>query len=186
MQLMNLSRKLLVSNDRNNLINPPVVLILSQGADCTLGLVLNQPIGLIPFSEIFKTINASTGLVEYSNNVELLSGGFWNRNKVFVLHSNDYDKDVAMRVNDHIFLSSHHNTLREIARGKGPSKKLIAVGVSKWSPEEFEKDLWNHNWVICNPDPDLIFSEDSQGKWQRILSLSGMHPASYMQASGHC
>jgi putative transcriptional regulator len=187
MQLVNLCFKLLVSNNRNSLINPPIVLILSQKHDDVLGLVLNQPIGRRRFSEVFDLIkDVSPGLMQYNGSVELLSGGAWNKGKVFILHSNDYDKDILLKVTDDVFLSCNEEILKEIARGKGPKQRLIIVGISRWSPEEFEKDLWDNNWVICNPDPDVIFSEDTGSKWVKALAANGMNAASYMQQAGHC
>ena len=179
---LDLSLKLLVSN---NFIKSPVVLILSHSKSGALGIALNQNLGLISFDEIFKILQMPSNIVEYNGKTELFLGGSFERNRCFILHSNDYKGDTMLDITCDISLSSNNNILKEIARGKGPKHKMIAIGISKWKPGELETDLFNNNWVVCDPNKDLIFSEDKD-KWMNIFSSNGLVPMSYIHRLGTC
>jgi putative transcriptional regulator len=183
---VNLSCKLLVANSRSNFLNDAVVLIVSHDADGALGFALNQSIGFVSFTDIFRLSRLHLPIVEYAGGVNLLSGGVWNKEKAFVIHSSDYKKDILFNVNQDLLVSSNQEIIEEIARGKGPSQKIILSGVSRWLPGELETELINNNWMISAPVPEIIFSNDVNDKWTNVLAFNGVSPVSYINKYGNC
>ena len=182
----NLSNMLLVSNNKSSFITDAVVLLVSHNKEGALGFVINHSIGHVKFSEILRVANISSSIIDYSNSANLLSGGIWNKEKIFVIHSNDYTKDVLISLNNDLLISSNKEIIKEIARGKGPKQKILLSGISKWMPGELEKDLNDNNWMLAHPNPEVIFSEDIENKLLQILALNKVSPILYMNQTGYC
>lgn len=61
---------------------------------------------------------------------------------------------------------------------------MLAVGYAGWGPGQLEKEIANNSWLVTEPDDDLLFSQDFEGKWAKALTDMGIDPSSLSQNGG--
>ena len=66
--------------------------------------------------------------------------------------------------------------IKDLAAGTGPTKSLLALGYAGWGAGQLDGEIQENAWLSVDPDPDLIFNENVDIKWdlhkklyQRIL-----------------
>ena len=64
-----------------------------------------------------------------------------------------------------------------MANGCGPKKSILALGYAGWGPGQLENELLFDSWLMCDPDPNLIFSLHSETKWNSGLKKLGINPS---------
>ena len=105
----------------------------------------------------------------YNVEIPIYWGGPVNKNKIFILHSNEYKSETTKKYNS-ISISSDYETLLEIAENKGPEKKLIILGISSWGGGQLEGEMERDHWILSEINTDLIFDRDNLKKWINALN----------------
>ena len=97
-------------------------------------------------------------------------GGPVETGRGFVLHSADYFKaESTLPIDESVCLTATIDILRDIAKGTGPDKALLALGYAGWAPGQLESEIHANGWLNCPADPELIFDP----KWTaNICALS--------------
>ena len=103
----------------------------------------------------------------------------------FVLHSADYERDGTLKVNSEICLSATTDILYAIASGEGPQRSLMALGYSGWGSGQLDDEIKQNAWLNIPGDDELLFSEDFEKKWERVLAKIGVSPALLSGIAGH-
>ena len=57
-----------------------------------------------------------------------------------------------------------------------PSRSLLALGYAGWGAGQLEEEIKQNVWLTCEPDAELIFDHDYEGKWARALAKLGVDP----------
>jgi len=150
-----------------------VIAILENNKIGSWGFVINKPLGLTPLALL---LDASKNTPEereklYKVEVPIFWGGPVDTNKVFVLHSQDYQSETTKKFGI-ISISKDYDILIDIAKNKGPKEKLIILGYSGWGSEQLEGEMESGDWVLSNIDFDIIFKKKSNEKWKIAYSNS--------------
>jgi putative transcriptional regulator len=74
--------------------------------------------------------------------------------------------------------------LQAIAAGEGPSSSLLALGYAGWGPGQLEDEILRNGWLTCDASPDLVFSDQNDGKWSLALKTLGVDPVSLSSTAG--
>jgi len=113
-------------------------------------------------------------------------GGPVEHTRGFVLHSPDYSAGAATRrIPGGFALTATLDVLEDLARGAGPARALLALGYAGWGPGQLEDELRQNAWLTCDAGPELVFSEDDDGKWARALRSIGIDPVLLSGSAGH-
>jgi putative transcriptional regulator len=159
-----------------------VVFMCDHSDDHAMGIVINRPSEKITFDKLLRELE-----IEPVEGVTLdqpvLAGGPVEPQRGFVLHSDDFNA-ASGTLNVHkggISLTATHEVLQAIAKGRGPSRALIALGYAGWGAGQLESELQANAWLHCEAEPDLLFSRNHDDKWHRALAHLGINDAMFSQ-----
>jgi putative transcriptional regulator len=141
-----------------------VILIVEQGPDGTLGIVVNKPIGEQPLASVFKALGQKDG--DATGSVRVFSGGPVQPEVGFVVHSPEYRRPETVAITDRLSMTSSTAILRDIGNRRGPVKVLVAFGYAGWGPDQLEHEIEQRAWGIAEADPTLVFDEDRDHVWE--------------------
>jgi putative transcriptional regulator len=74
--------------------------------------------------------------------------------------------------------------LEHIARGRGPSQALLALGYSGWGPGQLESEIARNAWLTAEGSRDIVFAADNSSKWARALRTLGIDPVMLSSGAG--
>ncbi len=95
-----------------------VILIVQDGPDGALGIVINNPVGEQPLASVFKALGQNDGGV--TGSVRIFSGGPVQPEVGFVVHSPDYRRPETVAITDRLSMTSSMAILRDIGDKRGP------------------------------------------------------------------
>jgi putative transcriptional regulator len=140
-----------------------VILIVEQGPDGTLGIVINKPIGEQPLASVFKALGQKDG--DATGSVRVFSGGPVQPEVGFVIHSPVYRRPETVAITDRLSMTSSMAILRDIGDRRGPAKVLVAFGYAGWGPDQLEHEIGQRAWGIAEADRTRVFDEDRDNVW---------------------
>jgi putative transcriptional regulator len=162
-------RLLIASPQMRDPFDHAVILLARHGRDGALGIVINHPLDSRPVASVLQALGADTGGIKDS--VRLFLGGPVSPDVAFVIHSADYRRDDTVDIDGRVALSDAAKVLRDIGRGKGPSKSLVALGYAGWAPSQLEDEIARGAWVTVPEDPNLVFDDDRAKVWTDAMVL---------------
>ena len=133
-----------------------------QGA---LGIVINKPLGEVTIGSLIKGFdneNLKKDLLNYK--VPIYWGGPLDNNKILIVHSNDYQNKNTKNY-DKISISNNYKALIDIAKKKGPTKRLVIIGVSAWTEGQLEGEIDKGHWNLSEITQDILFQEKNEKKY---------------------
>src|SRR5436190_1616978 len=168
-----------------------VIYMCAHSSEGAMGIIVNRPAGSIDFPgllvqlDIIKTSD-QIKLPETAETMKVLKGGPVDTGRGFVLHSSDFFiKDATLNIDDDICLTATVDILKAIANGAGPKHAILALGYAGWAPGQLENEIQHNGWLHCDADPDLIFGDDVDEKYQRALRKIGIDLAMLSNEAGH-
>lgn len=166
-----------------------VVFLCAHSEQGAMGFVLNKPAPLTVFADLLEKTELASRLEDVPEDVmgiPIRLGGPVETFRGFVLHSPDYPADdTSLEIGADYVVSATLNVLTDIATGKGPAQRLIALGYSGWSPGQLEDEILHNGWLHSDADPQLIFATDLEAKHERALAKLGVNPAMLSHEAGH-
>jgi putative transcriptional regulator len=168
-----------------------VIYLCAHSSEGAMGIVINQQAPNISFTELLDQLNIAPdedriSLPESLDSMAVHFGGPVETGRGFVLHSADYFKaESTLPVDDSMCLTATIDILRDIAKGTGPDKALLALGYAGWGPGQLEDEIQSNGWLNCPADPELIFDPEIGRKYNKALGSLGVDPIRLVNDSGH-
>lgn len=168
-----------------------VIYLCAHSSEGAMGIVINQQAPNISFTELLDQLNIAPdedriSLPESLDSMAVHFGGPVETGRGFVLHSADYFKaESTLPVDDSMCLTATIDILRDIAKGTGPDKALLALGYTGWGPGQLEDEIQSNGWLNCPADPELIFDPEIGRKYNKALGSLGVDPIRLVNDSGH-
>jgi len=168
-----------------------VIYLCAHSSEGAMGIVINQRAPNISFTELLDQLNIapdedSISLPESLDSMAVHFGGPVETGRGFVLHSADYFKDDStLPVDDSTCLTATIDILRDIIKGSGPDKALLALGYAGWGPGQLEDEIQSNGWLNCPADPGLIFDPEIGRKYNKALGSLGVDPIRLVNDLGH-
>src|SRR3954452_2637065 len=159
-----------------------VIYVCAHSSEGAMGIVVNQAAANIKFPDLLvqlEVIPASERiqLPDRAEDVKVLKGGPVETGRGFVLHSADFFiENSTLPIDEGICLTATLDILKAIARGKGPSNAILALGYAGWAPGQLENEIQENGWLHCPADSELIFGPDTEGKYGKALRKIGIDP----------
>jgi putative transcriptional regulator len=151
-----------------------VILMVRHGKDGALGITINRPAGERPLASLLEPLG-DKGL-EKAGNVPVFAGGPVEQQIGFVVHSVDYQHAATLAINGELAATANADILRDMARGKGPRKALVAFGYAGWAPGQLENELAQKDWLIATADEALVFDERRDRVWDAAMERQSREP----------
>ena len=168
-----------------------VIFMCAHSADGAMGIVINKVAPGITFSDLLERLD----LLPTDNQIKVPAnlseipvqfGGPVETGRGFVLHSADYFKaESTLPIDESVCLTATIDILRDIAKGAGPDKALLALGYAGWAPGQLESEIQANGWLNCPADPVLIFDPEVDRKYSRALNKIGIDPVRLVNDAGH-
>jgi putative transcriptional regulator len=168
-----------------------VVYMCTHTRDGAMGLIINQRADNISFPELL----VQARIVKEGNEdsvppavqaMHVHVGGPVETGRGFVLHTAEFQgKDSTVNIDGTMSLTATIDILRAIARGRGPSRSLLALGCAGWSAGQLDREMQANGWLHCPSDPDLVFDPDLDRKYERALARIGVNPSHLVSQAGH-
>ncbi|MEQ9115835.1 MAG: YqgE/AlgH family protein [Rickettsiales bacterium] len=184
----NLAGKILISapsTDPHSYFAKSVIYIAKHDHDGAIGLIVNQPVNNLPKNLYIKNSWDQDGEDLKFDHIQSYIGGPVDVEKGFILHSNDYTKNVLEK-NKEIYLSSNIEVLKDIRKGTGPKESLFLFGYCGWDKGQLEEEIRENLWIICESDENTIFKVNNNEKWKQAINKLNIDPAFYSTAAGTC
>jgi putative transcriptional regulator len=168
-----------------------VIYVCAHSSEGAMGIVVNQAAPNVKFPDLLvqlEVIPASERiqLPNRAEDVKVLKGGPVETGRGFVLHSADFFiENSTLPIDEGICLTATLDILKAIARGKGPSNAILALGYAGWAPGQLEQEIQQNGWLHCDADPDLIFGQDIEHKYERALAKIGIDLSMLSSEAGH-
>ena len=168
-----------------------VIYMCAHSPEGAMGIIINHRAPNIDFTELLEQLNIvpEAERISLPSAVDAMSvylGGPVEVGRGFVLHSADYYKaDSTLPIDESVCLTATIDILRDIAKGSGPDKALLALGYAGWAPGQLENEIQANGWLHCPADLELIFDPHVDGKYTRALGKIGIDPVRLVNDSGH-
>ncbi len=160
-----------------------VVFLCAHSNDGAMGLMINRRSRGVHLSDILKQLSIDCD--EGAGDMPVLSGGPVEEERGFVLHSPDYESAIStLQVASGLCMTATMDVMEDIAAGRGPEKAIVMLGYCGWGAGQLESELGLNAWLTCDAPNDLVFSQETDGKWQAALKTLGVTPASLSGFSG--
>ena len=168
-----------------------VVYLCLHNGEGAMGLIINQRADKVTFSSLLQELGVIEKETEDTVPADVLDravqiGGPVETGRGFVLHTEDYAKGTStLTIDRDIRLTNTVDILRAIARGRGPGRSIVALGYAGWAPGQLENEIQANGWLSCPADPDLIFDQNLEDKYERAMSKLGVDPSFLVSYAGH-
>jgi putative transcriptional regulator len=168
-----------------------VIYVCAHSSEGAMGIVVNQPASNINFPDLLVQLEVipAADLIQLprrAGSVKVLKGGPVETGRGFVLHSADFFiENSTLPIDEGICLTATLDILKAIARGNGPASALLALGYAGWAPGQLENEIQENGWLHCPADPELIFGQDTDQKYEKALKKIGIALGMLSSDAGH-
>ncbi len=161
-----------------------VIYLFAHSEEGAMGVIINQPMEVVNYSALLDDEDAPV-LQDTDEEVSVYFGGPVDRNRGFVLHTNDYRGGEPLFTGNSISVSANSTILKHMAAGVGPEKTLLCVGYAGWSAGQLEKELEENSWITVPATRELIFNIDDEMKWGMASQSLGIDMNFFSPMVGH-
>ena len=148
-----------------------LVYMCEHNENGSMGLVVNHETSQV-LDDIFQQLDIECE-DDAIKNQPVFIGGPVQLEQGFVLHSSTGRWQNSIEVSSGIILTSSLDILEAIAKGKGPEDYLVILGFSGWASGQLESELQQNSWLTSTCNPDLLFHQKPEDKWQVAFDTLG-------------
>ena len=143
-----------------------VVLICEHGAEGTLGIIINQPTGLL-LSEALPAVPVLKG-----TSYILFAGGPVQPDSIFMLFRVVEAPGQLRKVLEHVYLGLNREVLERVITKPNPTETFRAyAGYAGWAPGQVEFEMAMGSWAVVPADPSSIFDKTPQTLWTEMVEV---------------
>jgi putative transcriptional regulator len=168
-----------------------VIYVCAHSSEGAMGIIVNQPAPHISFPDLLVQLEVipAADLIQLptsAGGVKVLKGGPVDTRRGFVLHSADFFiENSTLPIDEGICLTATLDILKAIARGEGPASAILALGYAGWAPGQLEQEINQNGWLHCTADSELIFGQDTDGKYAKAMKKIGIDLGMLSSEAGH-
>ncbi|MFC3068553.1 YqgE/AlgH family protein [Phenylobacterium soli] len=152
-----------------------LILVCAHDGQHAMGVAVNRPVEGLTLPDLLTRLDIKTSIVLPPDLV--LIGGPVERERGFVVHTDDYMTDHSLEIGAGLGLTATREVLEAIAQHKQqPRRAFLALGYAGWGGGQLEDEIKENVWLTCEPDEALVFDADYETKWSRALAKIGVDP----------
>ena len=159
-----------------------VLLICVHDETQAMALVLNRPMQGLRVPALLRKL----GFAGDAPEAPVLLGGPVERERGYVLHTDDYEASHStLPVEPGLALTDTREVLEALGDPqRRPRRFVLALGYAGWGPGQLESEIRRGAWLTCDPDEDLVFGRDLNGRWAAALDKIGVKPERLSSQAG--
>ena len=160
-----------------------LILVCAHDAEHAMGLAVNRPVEGLNVPDLLERLDIKSEIKAPPDLV--LMGGPVERERGFVLHTDDYSSDSSLEIGGGLTLTATRDILEAMAQADGhPRRAVLALGYAGWGAGQLENEIKENVWLTCDADESLIFDGGHADKWTRALGKLGIDPQRLSSAAG--
>ena len=167
-----------------------VVYLCEHNERGALGLVINKPID-ITLKNLFEKVELSLDREDLAG-APVYFGGPVQTERGFVLHepledqgAEDRGYNSSLKIEGGLEMTTSKDVLEALAHGAGPKKLLVTLGYSGWAAGQLEEEMSRNGWINVDAERDIIFDTPVAQRYDKALSLLGIHAGMLSSDAGH-
>lgn len=162
-----------------------VILMCVHSPDQAMGVAVNRPLDGITLRGVMDKLGV--GGAQGAPDQQVLSGGPVERERGFVLHTDDYETlDSTLPIAAGISMTATREVLEALADAdRRPHRSRLVLGCASWAPGQLEGELAGNVWLTAEVEPDIVFDDAHDTKWNRALARLGISADRLSAAAGH-
>ena len=161
-----------------------VIYMCAHNDTGAMGILVNHTLNNLQYDDILSQVGVKTPEI-VCDDVPVHFGGPVESSKGFILHTSDYFGNSTQIMHGNISLTSTIDILQDIASGKGPNKRILALGCAGWGPGQIENEIKENSWIAVPANESLVFDVNDIDKWQQAIGALGFDFAHYSMAVGN-
>ena len=156
-----------------------VVLLLQQGSEGALGLVVNRESPLL-LSDLCRDHR-----IDYQGDPgkRVRVGGPVQPEQGLVLFDAFLDDPEGRLVLDGLRVSASTGTLTRLC-GRPGGRYHCYSGYAGWAPGQIERELAEGSWIVVRAEAALVLDHPVDDLWTRVLADNGIDPAAIVPGGG--
>jgi putative transcriptional regulator len=144
-----------------------VILICEHGPTGSFGILVNKVLDVEIPEEVIN-------MKEITNpRLQIRAGGPLQPNQMMLVHSNDQQPDITLKLCDGTFLGGDMQFLQEAMSDPNGPAVLLCFGYCGWGPGQLEREFLAGMWFICPASSKHVFDTSPEKLWQTILREMG-------------
>lgn len=161
-----------------------VILICAHEADHAMGLRLDRPADGVTLKAVLSRLDLTAPDAAAGRGV--LVGGPVERERGFVLHTDDWiSDDTSLPIVAGLAMTGTREALSAMTDPEtGPDRSILLLGYAGWGEGQLEDELAENVWLTAEADLSVIFDDDHDTKWSRVLAGLGVDAARLSAQSG--
>jgi putative transcriptional regulator len=160
-----------------------LILVCAHDSQHAMGLAVNRPVEGLTVPDLLERLNI-TSTITLPPDLVLL-GGPVERERGFVLHTDDYGLAHSLHIQGGVALTATREVLEAMVDPQArPRRSLLALGYAGWGAGQLEEEIKQNVWLTCEADEELIFDAPHEMKWSRALEKLGVDPKFLGAAAG--
>jgi putative transcriptional regulator len=147
-----------------------IVLLAEHNKDGTFGLVLNHTTNL-RLTEVLSSVEFIIP-EEFDNNIYI--GGPVKTDSLFFIHTRNDIISNSLKIIEGIYWGGDINELVRLMKEKTikPDEIRFYAGYSGWEPNQLERELLEHSWVVAKTNAKFLLNNSPDILWQKaVLNL---------------
>lgn len=160
-----------------------LILVCAHDEQHAMGVAVNRPVEGLTFPDLLARLDIKSTITLPPDLV--LMGGPVERERGFVVHTDDYRGEHTLEVGEGLALTATREVLEIIATQEdSPRRSLLALGYAGWGAGQLEDEIKENVWLTCPPDEALVFGGGYEKKWNRALAKIGVDPERLSSVAG--
>ena len=162
-----------------------VILMCVHSAEQAMGVTVNRPLDGVTLRGVMGKLGVPGA--ETAPDQAVLSGGPVERERGFVLHTDDYETlDSTLPITPGVSMTATREVLDALTdAGRRPFRSRLVLGCASWAPGQLEDELAQNVWLTAEAEPGIIFDDVHDTKWGRALGRLGISADRLSAAAGH-
>lgn len=161
-----------------------LVYLCEHTREGAMGLIINHPSSLSA-DELFSNCGINS---EHSFSIQtpVYEGGPVQKQRGFVLHNSTTKRwQASAPLNNNLQITVSKDILIAIAKNRGPSSVLMALGYAAWEAGQLEQELHENIWLCSPASPEILFETPPEDRLETAAKLIGVNFTHYSLESGH-
>jgi putative transcriptional regulator len=156
-----------------------VVLLLQQGGEGALGLVINRE-STLSLCDLCRDHK-----IAYAGDPEkkVRVGGPVQPEQGLVLYGAEFEDPEGRPVLDGLQVSASTLTLSRLC-DRSDVRFHCFSGYAGWGPGQLEKEIHEGSWILAPADASTVLDGSPDDAWMRVLRANGLDPASIVPGGG--
>ncbi|MEE4383190.1 MAG: YqgE/AlgH family protein [Pseudomonadales bacterium] len=159
-----------------------ITYLCEHNEDGAFGLTVNRPLADVVLGDLLEQLEIEG---PSHRTAPVLEGGPVQRDRGFVLHTDDVVVDASLRLPDGLALTTAREILVAIADGEGPEQFLVCVGYAGWGAGQLDAEMGENAWLSCPARREILFEVPFEQRIDRAAATLGIDFRLMSGEAGH-